>query len=555
MQNCCSGSIPPFGEGKLVVVCTTPFTGAEAKVNFVVVGIPKSSALVQFVAGNHLISGRYCSASISTNEEKNFAIRKKENDDSRYDITWTIKTSHPPPLLKTPSTVSSPPVSAAPSAPSPEKVVERGLPSNSLLGIDSSRLSRDGEPVLDAALALSGSSSWQVQVNVVNDSQYGWNLDEQGLESGDWKREPQIELKPFSRSTWYCLPSFAGAMGYAKYHCNNAPNIIFFTKWTAKVLSAPQVDAVVHGPEPRLLNSELKVSHTSDCIIVDVSIFEVGSLNQSRLRGAVQPPQKKLEKPMSSPSNRASPSPSSSVSLKVFRLPIEVLVNREERGLQVPWLVESICDWLVSEHCKTSGLFAQGGRYHEIKELKALIESGQARKTSEETGYAPWRRFAPASTISILKLFLRELPVPLIPVSQMPQFISLESPDSASSYADSKVPNLSSTASTSASSSSNATNLATARAIHKLLKELPPVNRATLVLFTQALRELWRAQGSVHTLDAISIVFAPLIAPDKPDGSLKSALPAMSAFSTLIEHIHMLPNESPSLDRQQEGIQ
>ena len=503
-----------------------------------------------------MISGRYSSTAISKNEEKNFSIRKKENDDSRYAITWTIKTSHASPLMQhlTPSPSSSLPAST-PEIES-EKVVESGLPSKPMVGIDSARVSTENDRPFDASAALASASSWQVQLNVQNDSQYSWNLDEKGLESGSWKREPQMELKPYSRSTWFCLPSFAGAIGYAKYHCNNAPNVIFFAKWTAKVLSAPQVDAIVHGPSPPILDSEFKVFHTTDCIIVDVTIFEAGSFRSEPQEKPLQFSHKeeKLEVHRA-PSSflRTSPIPFSSVSLKVFRLPIEVLVEREARGTQVPWLVESICDWLVTEHCTTRGLFAQGGRYHQIKALKAYIESGAALKSYEESRTVPWSNFSPSTTISILKLFLRELPVSLIPISQVPQFISLESQDSASSYADTaRLPTIStphptssipSSASTSSlpPSASNAYTMATLRSVSRILADLPPIHKATLIFIAQSLKELWKAPASVHTLDSLCIVFAPIIAPDKPDGSLKSTLPAISAFSTLIQFIDKVP--------------
>jgi hypothetical protein len=557
-------------------VCSTPFTGAEAVVTFAILGLPKAAASIEFGAGNHLFSGRYSSASISVHEEKNFNIRKSENTDSRYAVSWSLKTRHLPPnptqLTASPSSTQTPTTPALP--PEPERAL--GIPHNSLLNSATSTQLNPAEAPQSSNASLAQTSPWQIQFNVTNDTESAWNLDEKGLDAGDWAREPPMTLKPFSQNSWLSLPSFAGVMGYAKFRCSGASQIIFFAKWSAQVVSTPQIEAVVAGPQPRSLDLEYRVSHTSDCIIVDVTLFSEGSLRNKRLakssasaqlssspgsqssvgtnsqRSRVQNTNNDdgLMRDMSSPNlnlTRVSPmvSGASSVSLNVFRMPIEVLVEREARGSQVPWLVEILSEWLVTEHISNRGLFSQGGRYNEIKTIKSLVESGEAQKMVEKEGLAFWKRFAPASVVSVLKIFLRELPVPLVPTSLVPHLMTIEGTESASAYTTPGVSPLvvdhaelgASLASSTHASRTRHRNSAPTQAVAHFLKELPFTQRATLILLTKALRALWVAPNSSHTLDSLAIVFGPLIAPDKPDGSLKSALPVISAYSTLIECI------------------
>lgn len=572
------------------MVCTTPFTGAEVHVAFAIVGLSRQPPAIKFAAGNQLISGRYSSASISNKEEKNFTIRKKENDESRYAIKWSIKTSYPSPLASKNNPPSSPTaLASAPSvaASSPAKPqTEPGLPHSKVEDAERAQanLASSASTSSSSTAVLTGSKSWSITVKMFNDTIATWNLVEKGLEAGAWSREPPLELTPFKKFGFIAIPNFAGVVGYAKYRCANAPNTIFLVKWNAPPVAQPRIDAVVNGPQPRTLDSELRLSHSSDNIIAEVTIFAEGSLHgTTTLQKQLQ--QNKMQQPNLEPSStpstdlsrslpdknqpsssstapgllsdaglaaslgnpmRISPSArsiGSSVSLKVFRLPLEVLVAREARGAKVPWLVESICEWLCQTQVTTRDLFQSGGRYGEIKQMKALIENGSAMAMFEEEGKLIWNDYAPASVVAILKIFLRELPTPLIPPASVSLFMTAEGSDSASSYMDTKVPVISAHATPQIKSSSTA-GPSSVRILTSVLRSLPSEHLHTLICICRALRQLWRAPDSVHTLDSISVVLGPLVAPDKPDGSLKSALPVISAFSILLEQLDQVSGSS-----------
>lgn len=559
--------IPPFGEGKLAVVCSIPIGGAEIDVFYAIIGLPRGKAGLQFSAGNHLISGRFSNVSIATHEEKNFNIRKSENQNSRYAISFTLKTAYPSPLAQDKLIDKDSFLPAFDGDSSRRVSIEKGLPQAPSVA-PSTSLPTDStmKPEVSTNLASAPPTLWKVQVNVFNDTHYTWQLDEKGVEAGAWHVEPGVELQSFSRNSWKCLPSEgSGTLGYAKFHCTNQSNLIFFTKWNCPPSQRPVIDAVLNGPKTRAIDCEVHISHTVDLIILDVTIFTEGSYRKAE-------PKKDFNKEYIT-------LPSTSVSLKVFRLPIEVLVDREYRtSIKVPWIVEALCKWLLECHVTTAHLFTAHARYFEVKELKSMIESGKAMSRYETEGHKIFEKFEPASVLSIFKIFLRELPAPLVPHASIRSFTKIESSESASAYEDDgNFPLLVSPVFTpsaitprdsvdgrySDSSSSDSSTQALLSSVQeaaqntekanamlqgvnlehiaKFLRTLPATNAATLLYIVKALSTLWTASGSVHTLDAISIVFAPLIAPDKPDGSLKSTLPVISAFQTMMRLIDKLP--------------
>lgn len=518
---------------------------------------------MQFSAGNHLISGRFSSVNIAAHEEKNFQIRKSENQNSRFTILWTLKTLYPSPLAHREKESFLP---AFEDEPNRRVSIEKGLP-QAPSSVPSALISSQSQA--NSATMITSNAApptlWKVQINVFNDTHYTWQLDEKGVEAGAWHTEPGVELQSFSKTSWKCLPSEgSGNLGYAKFHCTNQSNLIFFTKWNCMPSQKPVVDAVLNGPNSPL-DCEVHINHTTDLILVEVTIFAEGSYRKTDQKD---------------PRKQFVALPSSSISLKVFRLPIEVLVDREFRtGIRVPWIVEALCKWLVECHTTTANLFSAHARYSEIKVLKSMIEDGSAIRRYETEGHKIFEQFEPASVLSIFKIFLRELPAPVVPHSSVRLLMKIESNDSASSYMDDgNFPLLVSPVTTpstitpresidsrySDSSSSDSSTQAQPSSVQeasqmtekanamlqaqnleylaKFIRTLPQVNSATLLFISKHLSALWKAPGSVHTLDAISIVFAPLIAPDKPDGSLKSTLPVISAFQTLLKLIDHIPS-------------
>jgi hypothetical protein len=126
----------------------------------------------------------------------------------------------------------------------------------------------------------------------------------------------------------------------------------------------------------------------------------------------------------------------------------------------------------------------------------------------------------------------------------VPQFMAIETNDSASAYVDqSRVPMITTIASETAPQQSLAV---TAKLFKKFIKQLPPTNLHTLLCITRTLHRMWKAPGGIHTLDSMAVIFGPLIAADKPDGSLKSALPVISAYSALIECVDLIRIARPS---------
>uniref|UniRef100_A0A8C4SGL0 Family with sequence similarity 13 member B n=1 Tax=Erpetoichthys calabaricus TaxID=27687 RepID=A0A8C4SGL0_ERPCA len=106
---------------------------------------------------------------------------------------------------------------------------------------------------------------------------------------------------------------------------------------------------------------------------------------------------------------------------RVFGVPLEELLQVGQPGQEVPILVKRIVEY-IEEHggLDLDGLFLVNGNAERVEWLRQRCESGEEVDLEKEADVA--------SAVSLLRLFLQELPEPLIPVKfkefdlSLPQF-------------------------------------------------------------------------------------------------------------------------------------
>eukprot|EP01112_Ceratiomyxa_fruticulosa_P015402 TRINITY_DN4520_c0_g1_i6.p1 TRINITY_DN4520_c0_g1~~TRINITY_DN4520_c0_g1_i6.p1 ORF type:complete len:329 (+),score=77.29 TRINITY_DN4520_c0_g1_i6:124-987(+) len=115
------------------------------------------------------------------------------------------------------------------------------------------------------------------------------------------------------------------------------------------------------------------------------------------------------------------------VKTTVFATPLSDVIAREHDELTtpiafarpIPYLVEECIAYLYPEQQLVSeGIFRQSGKAVDIQDVKSFYDKGK---------YVSLQGFADPHVVSgIIKLFIRELPDPLIPFSVYPQFIAYQ---------------------------------------------------------------------------------------------------------------------------------
>jgi len=107
----------------------------------------------------------------------------------------------------------------------------------------------------------------------------------------------------------------------------------------------------------------------------------------------------------------------------VFGMPLEILIAKELKlrdmfgsKVKLPLFVEECIAFLCRpEMMASEGLFRQSGRTHHMIEIKALYDQGKHLNLS--------RYDDPYTIAAVLKLFLREMPEPVIPLNMYSTFI------------------------------------------------------------------------------------------------------------------------------------
>ncbi|XP_023243022.1 protein FAM13B-like [Centruroides sculpturatus] len=123
----------------------------------------------------------------------------------------------------------------------------------------------------------------------------------------------------------------------------------------------------------------------------------------------------RMRKFLSSPLTRKR-SPVNHTNSKVFGTPLEILIQKNSSDTPVPYIIMRICQYIEKKGCASNGLFRISGNARLIERLKLSFD---------QTGDAPLETEGDvASAAALLKLFLRELPDPLIPASMHQAFLS-----------------------------------------------------------------------------------------------------------------------------------
>ncbi|XP_076365640.1 protein FAM13A-like isoform X2 [Tachypleus tridentatus] len=148
-------------------------------------------------------------------------------------------------------------------------------------------------------------------------------------------------------------------------------------------------------------------------ICVSTDIVNMNTPNQQNHEASSESRMDRLRKLLSSPLSRRK---STSCPAKTFGVPLEALVEKNSPQGSVPFVVNRLCSFIVENGLKQEGLFRIGGNARLIEKLKAVIDqTGDALLETE--GDVP-------SAASLLKLFLRELPEPVVPASLCPEFLN-----------------------------------------------------------------------------------------------------------------------------------
>ncbi|GFU40363.1 protein FAM13A [Trichonephila clavipes] len=120
----------------------------------------------------------------------------------------------------------------------------------------------------------------------------------------------------------------------------------------------------------------------------------------------------KMRKFLSSPLTRKKPSAGQ---YKTFGTPLEVLLQRFPSEHSVPFIITRLCQYILKTGLTQEGLFRISGNARSVERLKASFDrSGDAPLETEGDV---------SSAAALLKLFLRELPDPIIPLNMHCQFL------------------------------------------------------------------------------------------------------------------------------------
>ncbi|XP_045081998.1 protein FAM13B-like isoform X2 [Coregonus clupeaformis] len=172
-----------------------------------------------------------------------------------------------------------------------------------------------------------------------------------------------------------------------------------------------------------------------------------------------------------------SPSPSNSLTpARVFGVPLDEVQQRGQPGQEVPLLVRHIVEY-IEEHGRLDleGLFLVNGNAERVEWLRQRYDSGEEVDLEKEADLA--------SAVSLLRLFLQELPEPIIPASMQAHILQL--------YQD------------------YSSEEEVARNMKYFLQQLPQVNYSLLRFLCRFLSSVASLQEESWSVGALAAVFGP----------------------------------------------
>ncbi|KAA8583191.1 hypothetical protein FQN60_015737 [Etheostoma spectabile] len=166
----------------------------------------------------------------------------------------------------------------------------------------------------------------------------------------------------------------------------------------------------------------------------------------------------------------------------LFGVPLATLLEQDQRrvpGTKVPFILQRFISHIEEEGLDTEGLLRIPGAATRVKSLCQELES------SFYDGVFPWQQLKQHDAASLLKLFIRELPHPLLTVEYLNAFIAVN-----------KLP----------------TKKQQLQALNLLVLLLPKANRDTLKALVEFFQRVIDHQAkNKMTLNNVSVVMAPNI--------------------------------------------
>ncbi|KAM9704474.1 rho GTPase-activating protein 18 isoform 2-T2 [Menidia menidia] len=166
----------------------------------------------------------------------------------------------------------------------------------------------------------------------------------------------------------------------------------------------------------------------------------------------------------------------------LFGVPLSTLLDQDQRratGTKVPFILQRLINHIEEEGLDTEGLLRIPGAATRVKTLCQELE------TSFYEGMFPWQQVKQHDAASLLKLFIRELPHPLLTVEYLNAFIAVN-----------KLP----------------TKKQQLQALNLLVLLLPEANRDTLKALVEFFQRVIDHQAkNKMTLNNVSVVMAPNI--------------------------------------------
>ncbi|XP_014055560.1 protein FAM13B isoform X2 [Salmo salar] len=172
-----------------------------------------------------------------------------------------------------------------------------------------------------------------------------------------------------------------------------------------------------------------------------------------------------------------STSPSDSLTpARVFGVPLDVVQQSGQPGQEVPLLVRHIVEY-IEEHGRLDleGLFLVNGNAERVEWLRQRYDSGEEVDLEKEADLA--------SAVSLLRLFLQELPEPIIPAGMQSHILQL--------YQD------------------YSSEEELARNMKYFLQQLPQVNYSLLRFLCRFLSSVASLQEESWSVGALAAVFGP----------------------------------------------